>query len=142
MGSQPLFHEDNLRTLLHHTALPFPSPSSPFSHPAPARDSLHALEALRILGNLLIIHPTARNRVAAAGTPKAVARTLANRDGDGDYLEEEEESVDRVFLLARVGFLVAVGRQDSVKIMVDKEDIIDSLAYVSSSRPGALWAPY
>lgn len=134
MGSQPLFHEDNLKTLFHHTALPFPPPSSPFSHPPPERHSLHALEALRILGNLLIIHPTARNRVAAAGLPKAVALALANRSGDGEYLEDEDENIDRVFLVSRVGFLVTVGRQQSVKTMVDEDEIIESLAYVSQTK--------
>jgi predicted transcriptional regulator len=38
---------------------------------------------------------------------------------------------ERLFLLGRVGFLVTVEREGAVREMVDKEDVVESLVYVS-----------
>jgi hypothetical protein len=88
------------------------------------------MEALRILANTLVLHAAGRNRFAKAGGAKAIAKALAGKDGDGDYTEiEEEENVDRVFLLARIGFLVTLDRKGAVGVM-EREDVVDSLVYV------------
>lgn len=131
MGSQNLLETQNLEILYHHTALPFPLPSSPFSHPSPHPTSPQALEALKVLANILVLHPAGRNRFAKAGGAKVISRALAGKDGDGDSVDEEEEvNVDRLFLLGRIGFLVTLDRKESVGVMVDKEDVVDSLVYV------------
>lgn len=87
-----------------------------------------------MLANLLVLHPAGRSRFAKAGGGEAIARGMAERDGNGKPLfhtGEEEDHTDRFFLLARIGFLVTMERKDVVGVMVDKEDIIDSLVHVS-----------
>lgn len=130
MGSQNLLETQNLETLYDHTSLPFPPSPSPFSHPPPHPTSPQALEALRILANILVLHPAGRNRFAKAGWAKAIGRALAGKDGDGEYVDDEGENVDRLFLLGRIGFLVTMERKDAVGVMVDKEDVVDSLVHV------------
>lgn len=87
-----------------------------------------------MLANLLVLHPAGRSRFAKAGGGEAIARGMAERDRNGKPLfhtTEEEDNTDRLFLLARIGFLVTMERKDVVEVMVDKEDIIDSLVHVS-----------
>jgi len=123
----------NLDTSLHHTALPISTETSLHS---PLRAVLpntpHALETLRILANLLVLHAAGRNRFAKAGGAEAIARALAGKDANGNP-DGLEDDVDRIFLLGRIGFLVTVERAQAVEEMVDKEDVISSLVYVSSS---------
>jgi hypothetical protein len=137
VGSQTLFTQPHLLTLLHHSALPLPPSPSPFSHASHQPLSLPALEATKILANILVLHSTSRRRLAKLGAGKAIARELAGKNGLGDWVGEDDgdiggvKLVERLFLLGRVGFLVTMERGDTVGCMVDKEDLVESLVYVS-----------
>ena len=78
-------------------------------------------------------HPKGRKRLAEFGGARAIARAFDGRDVDGNHVvsEEEEDCVDRLFLLARLGFVVTIDREDAVRSMVDKENIIENLVHVS-----------
>ena len=89
---------------------------------------------MKILANLLVLHPSAREVFHNLRGARAIARALAGKDGDGDWDDGEsssEDDMDRLFLLGRIGFLVTLERPDAVGIMVDKEDVVESLVYVS-----------
>jgi hypothetical protein len=140
IGSQTLLTTPHLPTLLHHSALPFPATVIPFSHPPPPPYSLPALEALKVLANLLVLHAAGRNRFANAGGARAVSLALGGSDAEGEDVvtpawssteEGVERERERVFLLARLGFLVTVERKAAVEVMVNKEGLLDSLVYVS-----------
>ncbi|KAK4688560.1 hypothetical protein P7C73_g1537, partial [Tremellales sp. Uapishka_1] len=125
VGSETLLTTPHLETILHHTALPFPPSASPFSHPASAPSSGPALEALRIVANTLVLHAAGRNRFASAGGARAIAKAL----------REEVDSVDRLFLLGRIGFLVTLERKDAVGMMVDEIYLVDNLVHHLSTIP-------
>ena len=126
MGSETLLETNHLNILLQHTGLPIPG-----SNARPT--SATALEALRVLANLLVLHAAGRSRFAKAGGAKAIALALAGKDAEGEVMDEEE-TAERLFLLGRIGFLVTVDRKDSVGIMVDEHNIVESIVYVSFSR--------
>ena len=130
VGSETLLETDHLDIILFHTSVPRQPLPSPPSREPPLPTSPPALEALRILANLLVLHPGGRKAFARAGGAISVAKALAGKNWEG-ILEVEVELPDRLFLLARVGFLVTVERTEAVEIMVEREDVVDSLAYVS-----------
>jgi hypothetical protein len=158
MGSQPLFSSASISILLFHAALqPVSDPSTSPDHPSevalyiPPR-SATATETLKILANLLVLHPIARKRVTRAGGCRAVVRALAGVDtacasaalagteaGEAVRAEGEREEVylegedtpERVFLLARLLFLMTAGEDGLVRELVGKEDVVDALVYVS-----------
>jgi hypothetical protein len=88
------------------------------------------LEALRILANLLVLHAAGRTKFANAGGARIIARALARKNTETPTASTGE-SVDLLFLLGRIGFLVTADRKDAVAIMVDKEGVVDSLLLVS-----------
>ena len=130
IGSETLLTTPHLSTLLHHTGLPFRARPTPVSRVRPSPSSPQALEALRILANLLVLHSAGRNRFANFRGATAIARALAGKDASGN-LDDLSEDLDRIFLLGRIGFLVTMERKQAVHEMVDKEDLINSLVYVS-----------
>ncbi|ORX37095.1 guanine nucleotide exchange factor [Kockovaella imperatae] len=162
IGSEPLLFIPHIRTILYHSSLPLslellssspsddPAPVSPGPNPSgssgsstharrPSPDSPHALEALRILANLLVLHPEARESFTELGGGRAIAQALAGLDGEGQVIpgcEDEEDpeelyeiGTERLFLLGRLGFLATIDRSAAVKMMVDEEDLNKSLAY-------------
>ncbi|WVW85027.1 hypothetical protein I302_107063 [Kwoniella bestiolae CBS 10118] len=128
VGSETLLSTDNFPILLHHSGLPSPSTFSP-SRPPPSPFSAPARETLKILANLLVLHEGGRNSFASSGGAKAIARALAGKDVNGDEVsyEREEDNLERLFLLGRLGFLVTIERPRAVGVMVDTEDVVDSL---------------
>ena len=159
MGSQPLFSSASISILLFHAALqPASELAPPPDHPSKvtlsvAPRSATATETLKILANLLVLHPIARKRVTRAGGCRAVVRALAGtdtacpsaalaateageavqaeHDGREVYLEGED-TPERVFLLARLLFLMTAGEDGLVRELVGKEDVVDALVYVST----------
>jgi hypothetical protein len=115
--------------VLYHSSLPFPASDQLTVYPPPPPSSPQALEALRILANLLVLQEAGRKRFANAGGALAIARALARKAANEDICEHAED-VDRVFLLGRIGFLVTVDRAQAVEDMVDKDDLVNSLIYV------------
>lgn len=158
MGSQSLFSSASIAILLFHAALrPASDPSKPADQPCEVSldispRSATATETLKILANLLVLHPIARKRVTRAGGCRAVVRALAGvdtacpsaalaateageavqaeHDGREMYLEGED-TPERVFLLARLLFLMTAGEEGLVRELVEKEDVVDALVYVS-----------
>lgn len=110
-----LLKNENLATLVYHTALPFPGRGRSTVQPT----SKPALEALRGLANTLVLHPSTRNKLSTMGAAEAIARAVA-----------DDSLPDRLFLLCRVGFLVTA-HGSGVQSMVDKENIVPRLVYVS-----------
>jgi len=137
MGSQNLLQSANLERLLFQTSLPFSSYRTSEAPLPPHPTSPQALEALRVLANLLVLHSAGRTRFAKAGGGEAIAKALAGQDGNGGSGNDaDEEDVGRLFLLGRIGFLVTIDRKELVKGMVDHEDIVNSLVHVSlTARP-------
>ena len=137
IGSEPLLAVPHFQTILFHSSLPSPPPSllpSSSSHgirPSPA--SAQALEALKIIANLLVLHAESRRTFAELGGGSVVAQALAGLDGDRNVISDDEviEHSERLFLLGRIGFLVTLERGKVVAEMVEEEDVIKSLAYVS-----------
>ncbi|WWD18750.1 hypothetical protein CI109_103204 [Kwoniella shandongensis] len=131
VGCETLLSPHHLAILLHHSSLPISPSTTLFKQPPRPPVSSSAREALKILANLLVLHAAGRNRFAAAGGAKAVARALANKGIEGEdlILGEEEENVERLFLLGRLGFLVTIERPKAVGIMVDEEDVVISLVH-------------
>lgn len=83
------------------------------------------------MANLLVLHPEAREAFVQAGAGKALALALAGRDAQGELLLGEEiDGPERIFLLARLGFLITVEKGEVVRYMVDSGDIVESLCYV------------
>lgn len=134
IGSETLLSTSRLRTLHFHSGLPFHS-SAPASLPSPGPYSPPALEALKVLANLLLLHAAGRDCFSKAGGAEAVARALAGKDAAGNLIEivEDKES-ERVFLLGRLGFLVTLQRREAVRAMVDTEDLVESMVYVRLLR--------
>ncbi|WWC88355.1 uncharacterized protein L201_003265 [Kwoniella dendrophila CBS 6074] len=128
VGSETLLSSEQFSILLHHSGLPIQSTFSP-SRSSPTPFSLPARETLKILANLLVLHEEGRNKFASSSGAKAVARALARKDinGDGITYEKEEDNTERLFLLGRLGFLVTINRSRAVGVMVDTENIVDSL---------------
>ncbi|WWC96479.1 hypothetical protein V866_003347 [Kwoniella sp. B9012] len=128
VGSETLLSNENFPILLHHSGLPF---SSMFSstRPPPTPFSASARETLKILANLLVLHEEGRHVMASSGGAKAIARALAGKDINGEEVvyEKEEDYLERLFLLGRLGFLVTIERPRAVGVMVDTEDIVESL---------------
>ena len=77
-----------------------------------------------------MLHASARDKVAQLGGTRAIARALAGYDTFGDVMLEDELP-ERLFLLGRIGFLVTLERDEAVKVIVDQEEAIKSLVYVS-----------
>lgn len=132
IGSETLLTPEHLSILLHYTSLPLPSPPDGVSLPRLAPSSPTALEALRVLANLLVLHAVGRDKFAEMGGAQAIARALAGKNTEG-AMEEGGEGAERVFLLGRIGFLVTVDRPEAVELMVDKEDLVSSLVFVSAA---------
>jgi hypothetical protein len=119
VGSTPLILA--LQTILHHTSLPLPPPASPFSHPPNEPEHATSLEALRIVANACVLHPSAAKALIRAGGGLAFIKAL----------RDVEISNDRLFLLARLGFLATIANPPMVKPLVDKEGLVESLVRVS-----------
>ncbi|ORY31806.1 guanine nucleotide exchange factor synembryn-domain-containing protein [Naematelia encephala] len=127
VGSTGLAGSKSLETLIHHTGLSSPAPS-PSSSVAPSiPESAPALEALRVLANVLVLHSEGRENLAALDGGRLIARSLANSN--------EEVGTALLFLLGRVGFLVTVQRSDVVRDMVDKDGLVGSLVYFMLAIP-------
>lgn len=133
IGCETILTKPHFATLLHHTALPFPPSPSPFSQPPPPPTSPAALEALRCLANLVLLHDSAKDAFILSGGTKAVARALAGKTQDGGLIEED--TPDRLFLLGRIGFVLTQLHRDTIRGMVEKEDLAESLAYVNHHLP-------
>nr|XP_019013018.1 uncharacterized protein I206_02515 [Kwoniella pini CBS 10737]OCF51799.1 hypothetical protein I206_02515 [Kwoniella pini CBS 10737] len=132
VGSENLLSSNNFIILLYHSGLPFTSSfSSNHSTPALAPEpySTTARETLKILANLLVLHEQGRNIFASSGGAKAISRALAGKDINEEEInhEKEEDYIERLFLLSRLGFLITINRPRAVSVMVDTEDVIDSL---------------
>nr|WVH01956.1 guanine nucleotide exchange factor [Naematelia aurantialba] len=135
VGSTSLAAPRALEVLVHHAGLPnirtpatspspSPSPSSP-SRSASSPCAPSALEAMRTLANVLVLHPDGRDNFAALGGGRLVARALA----------DDEIGTDRLFLLGRVGFLVTIQRAVTVRELVNSEGLVDSLVYFLFATP-------
>ncbi|WVF68758.1 hypothetical protein IAT40_003530 [Kwoniella sp. CBS 6097] len=137
VGSETLLTSEHFPILLHHSALPFPSTFPISRHSPPAPTSAPAREALKVLANLLVLHADARNIFASSGGPKAVARALAGKNvvSEDITLGTEAENTERSFLLGRLGFLVTLDRPRAVGVMVDTEDVVDSLTSFFTTLP-------
>lgn len=131
-GSETLYSATHLSTLLFHTSLLRPSYKSPSFHISPRPWSLAALEALRIIANLLVLHAVARDHFAHAGGLQAVAQALAGRGHITGHVDRGGIHIDALFLLGRIGFLITIERPKAVQDMVDEEDLVNSLVYVST----------
>ncbi|OCF35034.1 hypothetical protein I316_03074 [Kwoniella heveanensis BCC8398] len=129
VGSETLLTSEHFPILLHHSSLPCPSVFSASRRPPPLPTSAPAREALKVLANLLVLHAEARNLFASSGGAKAVGRALAGKNADNEdiTLGNEDENTERLFLLGRLGFLVTLERPRAVGVMVDTEDVVDSL---------------
>lgn len=75
-----------------------------------------------MIANLLVLRPEARQWAANKGVGAVVARDLAS-------LDPTELSVERLFLLSRLGFLVALEAGKAVDAMVE-EGVVESCASV------------
>lgn len=121
VGSTPLV--EGMRTILHHTSLPLPPPASPFSKQPPNGPEHHtSREALSIIANTCVLHTAGTKALGRAGGGLAV--TIALKEGTGI-------SNERLFLLARLGFLATLGAPETVGVLVDKEELVESLVLVS-----------
>ena len=112
VGSETLTTEKHINIIASHAGL---LPTSPPSWPSAS------LEALKVLANLLVLHPISRKRFARVDGPKSVAQRLRTC---------KLEDVERLFLLARIGFLATVERPDAVRAMMD-EGIVERCAQAS-----------
>jgi len=121
VGSTPLI--SGLPTILHHTSLPLPPPASPFSHPPNEPEHATSLEALRIIANTCVLHTAGAKALARAGAGLAVTKALT----------DVNISNDRLFLLARLGFLATIANPTIVPALVDKEGLVESLVRVSGT---------
>ncbi|WVQ96285.1 hypothetical protein IAU59_003389 [Kwoniella sp. CBS 9459] len=137
VGSETLLTSDHFPILLHHSALPFPSSFSISRLPPPPPTSAPAREALKVLANLLVLHAEARNIFASSGGAKAIARALTGKTVEHEDIAfgREEENTERLFLLGRLGFLVTLERPRAVGVMVDTEDVVDSLVNFLTALP-------
>jgi hypothetical protein len=123
VGSTPLV--EGMSTILHHTSLPLPPSASPFSTPPPNGPDHHtSREALSIIANTCVLHPAGAKALGRAGGGLAVAKAL--KEGTGIPNE-------RLFLLARIGFLATLGSPETVGMLVNKEELVESLVLVSDS---------
>ncbi|EIW67595.1 hypothetical protein TREMEDRAFT_33211, partial [Tremella mesenterica DSM 1558] len=134
VGSEIMYTPENLQTILYHTSLPGPPRKSLLAPVVRSPTSPTALEALRILANLLVLHAEGRENFSRADGALIVAKALAGRAWDGE-LEVEFDSPDRLFLLGRIGFLITLDRKEAVETMVVKEDLVSSLVYHLTSVP-------
>ena len=114
---------EGMRTLLHHTSLPLPPAASPFSNPPPnGPDHPASREAMSTIANTCVLHPAGAKALARAGGGLAVTKALKEGTGIPN---------DRLFLLARIGFLATLGLPEIVGSLVDKEDLVENLVLVS-----------
>lgn len=112
-----------MRTILHHTCLPLPPSASPFSTQPPNGPDHHtSREALSIIANTCVLHTAGTKALGKAGGGLAVTKALK----EGTSLSNE-----RLFLLARLGFLATLGAPETVGVLVDKEELVESLVLVS-----------
>lgn len=116
-SGEVLLQPHSLSTIAYHTCLAFPGRGrgSGFATTPPA------LEALRVLQNTLVLHPIARKKLTRMGGAEAVMQALADDVG-----------ADRMFLLARIGFLLTMDVPDVVASLIEKESAIPRLVYVRS----------
>ncbi|WWC62884.1 uncharacterized protein I303_105482 [Kwoniella dejecticola CBS 10117] len=130
VGSESLLSTEFFPVLLHHSGLPFASSFSP-DRPPPVPYSAPAREALKILANVLVLHEQGRSLFASSGGAKAVARALAGKDAKEERVvyDKEEDHLERLFLLGRLGFLVTIERPRAVGVMVDTEGTVESLVH-------------
>jgi hypothetical protein len=114
-----------MRTILHHTCLPLPPSASPFSKQPPNGPEHHtSKESLSIIANTCVLHTAGTKALGRAGGGLAVTKAL--REGTGI-------SNERLFLLGRLGFLATLGAPETVRVLVDKEELVESLVLVSLS---------
>ena len=69
-----------------------------------------------------MLHTAGTKALGRAGGALAVAKALK----EGTSLSNE-----RLFLLARLGFLATLGAPETVGVLVDKEELVESLVLVS-----------
>jgi len=74
------------------------------------------------IANTCVLHPAGAKALARAGGGLAVAKALKEGTGIPN---------DRLFLLARTGFLATLGLPEIVGPLVDKEDLVENLVLVS-----------
>ncbi|KAL7420474.1 hypothetical protein Q5752_004424 [Cryptotrichosporon argae] len=130
IGSEILLSDGALTTVLFHAALRVPAGPDIASPPAPARPSHtspHALEALRVLANTLVLHPAGRRRLAVLGGGAAVAAALTEADS--------LDNADRLFLLGRVGFLVTVERGAAIQEMMEGSVVESLVLHLTTLAP-------
>jgi hypothetical protein len=86
------------------------------------------------MANLLVLHPGAKDAFGQVGGVKALSRALAGKDSQNVFMPEEVgfNGPDRVFLLARLAFLSTMERREAVRGMVELDDVVGSLIYVST----------
>lgn len=114
---------EGMRTILHHTCLPLPPSASPFSKQPPnGPEHQTSKEALSIIANTCVLHTAGTKTLGRAGGGLAVTKAL--KEGTGI-------SNERLFLLARLGFLATLGAPETVRVLVDKEELVESLVLVS-----------
>jgi hypothetical protein len=122
VGSTPIV--DGVRIILHHTSLPLPPPASPFSHPPNDPEHPTSLESLTIIANACVLHTAGGRTLADAGGGLAVTKAL----------RDVSISMQRLLLLARLGFLSTLARPAIVGNLVNKEGLVETLVRVSLSQ--------
>lgn len=170
----------SISTLLYHAALAHAPHSLPSTSNSSSKDndssapavppietrSATATETLKVLANLLVLHPIARKRLTRQGGCRGVILALkgknvvkaldeaegyargtdagkhdgkaAEADGIEEYGEdagqgdlEGDDTPERVFLLARLLFLMTAGEDALSREIVQKDGVVDGLVYVS-----------
>lgn len=122
IGSETLSLPKSISTILHHTALPLPPAASPFSSPPHPSSTSAASEALKVIANLLVLRPETRKWAASKGIGSVVARDMAGMD-------QASLPAERIFLVSRIGFLIAVDGGKAIEGMIE-ENVIESSATV------------
>jgi hypothetical protein len=77
-----------------------------------------------VIANTCVLHTAGTKALGRAGGGLAVTKAL--KEGTGI-------SNERLFLLARLGFLATIGAPETVGLLVDKEELVESLVLVSYS---------
>lgn len=119
-----MLSSNHISTLMFHSAL---SSDDSTKFPTVVVQSLTSPqtgEALKILANMLVLHPAGRTKFFEAAGAVAVARTLSESS-----TQNEEGHAEKLFLLGRLGFLVLVERAEAARQMVDN-DVVDALVQV------------
>ncbi|KIR32221.1 hypothetical protein I352_05454 [Cryptococcus deuterogattii MMRL2647] len=127
VGSETMLSSNHISTLMFHSAL---SSDDSTKFPTVVVQSLtspQTREALKILANMLVLHPAGRTKLFEAAGAVAVARTLSESS-----TQDEEGHAEKLFLLGRLGFLVLVERAEAARQMVDN-DVVDALVQIFMS---------